>query len=301
MRLGRRAVALRNGIATGESCGAHYELGIGITILGYLQYCREPTGQALETFSRGLHSARDRGNLQHESWALTMMVPLWLAPGDLTEARRSVQAAGQKLATSDPLSVPIYHGVKAQMLWRSGEHAAALTAADDALVAFRKAPPAGYIYLPGLTGLCEVAVGEMTRPGGDRARGKRLAAATLGVYRGFALLFPFARARQDLLRGRVAEASGEQAAALPLRRRPGPGPPRWAALGAGARAVGRVAVAGRCGGGGGRAGVVGGFGGECFGVAVVGCTRRTPNRCPPATGAAKRGKTALTAGPSRIH
>lgn len=214
MRLGRRAVALRNGIATGESCGAHYELGIGITILGYLQYCREPTGQALETFSRGLHSARDRGNLQHESWALTMMVPLWLAPGDLTEARRSVQAAGQKLATSDPLSVPIYHGVKAQMLWRSGEHAAALTAADDALVAFRKAPPAGYIYLPGLTGLCEVAVGEMTRPGGDRARGKRLAAATLGVYRGFALLFPFARARQDLLRGRVAEASGEQAAAL---------------------------------------------------------------------------------------
>ena len=220
--------ALQSGIATGQSSGAHYELGIGITILGYLQYVREPVDTALDTFQRGLQSARDRGNLQHESWALTLSVPLRLARGELDDALACVHAAEEKLATSDPLSVPIFHGVKAQTLWRLGRHGDALAAAADAITAFSKAPPAGYIYMPGLVGLVEVAVGERTRAGGDVARACRLAKATLKVSKGFAMLFPFARARQQWFLGQWAAVDGDAAtaarhfeAALALARRDG--------------------------------------------------------------------------------
>ncbi|MSP93115.1 MAG: hypothetical protein EXR79_15165 [Myxococcales bacterium] len=206
--------ALQSGIATGQSSGAHYELGIGITILGYLQYVRAPVDTALDTFQRGLQSARDRGNLQHESWALTLSVPLRLARGEIDEALAAVNAAGEKLATSDPLSVPVFHGVKAQTLWRLGRHAEALAAADDAVTAFSKAPPAGYIYMPGLVGLIEVAVGERMRAGGDVGRARRLAQATMKVSKGFALLFPFARARQSWFLGQWAAAEGDATAAM---------------------------------------------------------------------------------------
>jgi len=210
---------LAHGIALGESSGAHYELGIGITILGYLHYCTEATGVALTTLRRGLASARDCGNLQHESWALTLMIPLLLMRNEKRDAERCEQGAGERLATSDPLSVPIYHGVKAQTRWRCGLRAQALDAADDALVAFAKAPPAGYIYLPGLTGLVEVALGERMRPGGDHERARRLAQRTLKVFGGFAMLFPFARARLALHRGQVAQAEGRTAAAARLFRK----------------------------------------------------------------------------------
>ncbi len=210
---------LQHGTALGESSGAHYELGIGITIVGYLHYCTEPTGVALTTLRQGLASARDRGNLQHESWALTLMVPLLLMRNENRDAERCEQGAGERLATSDPLSVPIYHGVKAQTRWRCSHHAAALDAADDALQAFAKAPPAGYIYMPGLTGLMEVAVSEMRRPGGDPARGLRLANATLKVFDGFAMLFPFARARLALHQAQLAWAQGRSSTAANLFRK----------------------------------------------------------------------------------
>lgn len=246
--------ALANGIALGESSGAHYELGIGITILGYLHYCTEPTGVALTTLRQGLASARDRGNLQHESWALTLMIPLLLLRNEKRDAERCEQGAGERLATSDPLSVPIYHGVKAQTRWRCGLHDEAFAAAEEALAAFAKAPPAGYIYMPGLTGLMEVAVGERSRPGGDRARAQRVAAATLKVFGGFAMLFPFARARLALHQGQLASAEGRKSAAARLFRKAAATAARdglrwergWALIGLGEVANdGETAAAGR--------------------------------------------------------
>lgn len=204
---------VRNGVTVGEESGAHYELGIGITILGYLQYCVRPTGEALTTFRAGLASARARGNLQHESWALTLMIPLLLARNDEAEALQCVEAAGRRLGTSDPLSVPIFHGVRARTLWRLGRYSDALEAADHAVGAFKAAPPAGYIYMPGIVGLMDVAIGEITREGGDKPRGRALAKAGMGVFQGFAMLFPFARARRALYLGLLAEAEGQVGAA----------------------------------------------------------------------------------------
>lgn len=207
---------LSHGVQLGERSGSHYELGIGITIVGYLQLCTEPTSVALSTLRQGLTSARDRGNAQHESWALTLMVPVLLARNALEEAERCVELAETKLPTSDPLSVPIFHSVKALSRWRSGRRADAKKAADEALVAFSQAPPAGYIYLPGLTALAAVAGAEMALAQGDKAWADKVALAALKLTKGFALLFPFARARRDLLAAELAEAAGRKGAAAGL-------------------------------------------------------------------------------------
>jgi hypothetical protein len=212
----RAREVIEHGVSLGESSGAHYELGIGITILGFFHSCYGTTGEAIGVFRSGLHSARTRGNKQHESWALTMLVPLLLAREEDGEALRVAGEAGSRLATSDPLSVPIFHGVHAQALARAGRFDEALEAAHRSLLAFAKAPPAGYIYLPGLTGPMEVATEELRRPGGDRARGALLARQTMGIVSSFATLFPFARPRAATMRAWLEEARGrkERAAAL---------------------------------------------------------------------------------------
>lgn len=189
-RFDESMVVARRGIDLGHASGAYYEQGIGITVLGYAQMLSGPVPEALETLRWGVKSARGRGNPQHEGWCLSLQVPLLLALNRVEEALETAMEAEAALPRADPLSVPIAHGVRAQVLARMGRPADALEAAGRAVAAFRDRPPAVYIYLPGLEGVLAALTDPAVR---EDPRAAGLAGEALGALRGFARIFGIGR------------------------------------------------------------------------------------------------------------
>lgn len=193
-----------------ERLGDKYSAGIALAVRGFVSYCSGDIEEAQHDYTELLVSARQRANREHEAWATSFVTPLLLAKDRLDEASEMAEAADAILDLADPLTVPVIHGTRAQVLARQGRMTEARASAAEALDTIGGTPI--FIYLAGFAGMLDTLLTLWARepdPGGSEARElARMSRQGLRKMRGFARVLPFARPKYWLFRGR-ADALGK--------------------------------------------------------------------------------------------
>jgi len=193
-----------------ERLGDKYSAGIALAVRGFVGYCSGDIDEAQHDYTELLLSARQRANREHEAWATSFVTPLLLAKDRLDEASEMADAAAGILDQADPLTVPVIHGTRAQVLVRQGRMTEARASAAEALNTIGGRPI--FIYLAGFAGMLDTLLtlwGSDPDPGGSDARElARMSRQGLRKMRGFARVLPFARPKYWLFRGR-ADALGK--------------------------------------------------------------------------------------------
>lgn len=149
---------VQGGLELSRRIGDRTTLEVGLTVRGVGQWLTGPPAAALTSFGEALASARERGNIEHQSWGLTFTVPALLALGDVARVRRHLQEAEGLLDRFDPFTRLIYEGVRAQVLVRDGDLDGAVQAAAETVRRFKERPLTMYTNLPAFGGAAEAAL-----------------------------------------------------------------------------------------------------------------------------------------------
>lgn len=179
------------------------------TELAMVAYYQSQYRKAAESYADLLLSARSRSNLQHEAWALYGLGQCGLSTGRLQEAVTHIRQALALLArVSDMVSVFICQGMLAALHQRLGEHEAAAAAAEEAEQCLKKLPvPLVMAMYEGYAGLAEYHLGTwrmaLASGVGDTRLLRTNAQRAVRAFRRFALAFPFAVPRRDVLVGQL--------------------------------------------------------------------------------------------------
>jgi tetratricopeptide (TPR) repeat protein len=193
-----------------DRLGDKYSAGIALAIRGFVSYSSGDIEEAMYAYDQLLASARQRSNREHEGWATSFVIPVLLALGHLEEAQAMAASAVSILDDVDPLTVPIIHGTRSQVLLRAGHTGEARASAEQALEAIDRTP--FFIYLAGYAGLLDTLL-ELWAAEGDRSstNARDLAKLTsdgLRKMRSFAWILPFARPKYWLFKGRMEHLKG---------------------------------------------------------------------------------------------
>lgn len=194
-----------------DRLGDKYSAGIALAVRGFVSYCSGDLEDARHDYNQLLTSARQRANREHEAWATSFVIPVLLAQSQLDEAAEMTGVAHAIVGEADPLTVPVIHGTRSQVLLRQGQLAEARASAEQALDTIGGTPI--FIYLAGFAGLLDTLIefwALETDRGSDDARDLAgLSRDGLRKMRRFARVLPFARPKYWLFKGRTEQLRGK--------------------------------------------------------------------------------------------
>jgi len=175
--------------------------------IGCVQHCRGRIRESLAHYDNAEASARLRGDIDAQSLALvgtvTALAPMGRNEEGLAVLARIDEWLGPNLESLRDRGIKINAlGMRALLLWRSGEVDAALASAEEAAVLIATSPVFAHYALPGYAAVAEVALAAQITSGQKRRRrsAKLVRDAAHGLKR-FARVFPFARSQVLLWRG----------------------------------------------------------------------------------------------------
>ena len=209
---GRAREIVTEALVRCERLGDVYSAGIALAVRGFVSYCSGDIEDAYRDYDQLLVSARRRANREHEGWATSFVTPVLLALDRVDHAQEMAASALAIVDDADPLTVPVIHGTRSQVLLRSGQTAEARASAERALATIESTPI--FIYLAGFTGLLDTLLDlwgmEHDPDSGDARRLAELSRQGLRKMRRFARVLPFARPKYRLFQGRMAALRGRE-------------------------------------------------------------------------------------------
>jgi len=186
---------------------------------GSVHFSRGEFSRCLARYEAAEASARRRGDVDAQALATVGQVTALAHLGHTELGLRRLGELnlwlGHDFAALRDMGIKINAlGVRALLLWRSGERAEALDAARQAARRIARAPVLAHYALPGYASIAEVAL----RAAQDGSRDRWLIkVACRGLLR-FRIAFPFARAQAQLWRGVRAALRGRSRRAVRLWR-----------------------------------------------------------------------------------
>lgn len=206
----RARTLVTEGLDRSDRIGDKYSAGIALAVRGFVNYSSGNIADARDDYSQLLASARQRSNREHEGWATSFVTPVLLALDRLDDAQAMTATAMSILDDVDPLTVPVIHGTRSQVLLRAGRHGEARASAERALEAIDSTPI--FIYLVGFAGLLdtllELWAGESDLSAANAKELAKLTRKGLRKLNIFARVLPFARPKYRLFKGRMQALEG---------------------------------------------------------------------------------------------
>jgi class 3 adenylate cyclase/tetratricopeptide (TPR) repeat protein len=199
-------------VQSSRTSGQNQDLEICLAARGFFNEVHGRLRPARADFEELLISARRRGNAEHVSWALALLVPTLLSLDRTAEALSGDEEAVEAFSDEFTLFALVFHGSHVQALVERGLDAEALALARRALKGLGVVP---FIHLSGLTALSQGCIAILERAQGTSLEKEAhdVSRRALRALRGYVRLYPFSRARYELYLGRFLAAQGRDRAA----------------------------------------------------------------------------------------